>query len=343
MKKSILILFSFISLASYSQIQVRNPARTPLFGQTPAVVQDRDLRAIKSMWLPYVNSATPSLTTIDSAASNYQLLNNGQLALSKGLGTGFWFYLPSTVIASTYLPLSGGTITGNLTVNGTLNRFIQSGAITGTADRTGVVTIGTPTVTGSSLFVNTPSLSTSFGSGFGIGGSYSNPGGVGTSVINLTAYGVSSGGGYNSAMAFYTGAAATYLERMRILPNGNVGIGIEVATEKLHVVGKIIATTAPTNPTDVVRKQELDLKANLTDINSFANYTASGNGSATTITVAHGLTGITGTSKVIVQSLNASSAGISYATIGTTNVSIIYTVAPANGTNNLNYSILIKP
>lgn len=41
-----------------------------------------------------------------------------------------------------------------------------------------------------------------------------------------------------------------------------LGLGTDAPTEMLHVVGKAIVTSAPTNPTDVVRKTELDLKAN---------------------------------------------------------------------------------
>lgn len=113
--------------------------------------------------------------------------------------------------------------------------------------------------------------------------------------------------------------------------------------ELLQVAGKITAATPPTNPTDVVRKTELDLKADITNVPTFTNYTASGTGAATTITITHGVSGISGTSKVIVQPLNAASAGVQYATISSTQVSIVYTVAPLLGTGNLSYSILIKP
>lgn len=74
----------------------------------------------------------------------------------------------------------------------------------------------------------------------------------------------------------------------------------------------------------------------------FENYIASGTGASTTITIPHGLTGITSTSKVIVQPLNAASAGVTFATIGSVNIVINYTIAPVLGTNNLNYSVLIK-
>lgn len=105
-----------------------------------------------------------------------------------------------------------------------------------------------------------------------------------------------------------------------------------------------IGTSAPPASNKTQTLQDKDgVIANISDIPVFANYLASGTGAATTITIPHGLSNITTNSKVIVQPLNAASAGVSYATIGTTNVSITYTVAPANGTNNLNYSILITP
>lgn len=70
--------------------------------------------------------------------------------------------------------------------------------------------------------------------------------------------------------------------------------------------------------------------------------TGSGTGSATTITIAHGVSGITGSSSVIVTPNNAAAAGISYVTIDATNVNIVYATAPVSGTNNLAYSISIK-
>jgi len=70
--------------------------------------------------------------------------------------------------------------------------------------------------------------------------------------------------------------------------------------------------------------------------------TGSGTGSATSIVIAHGVSGVTTASSVIVTPNNAAAAGISYVTIDATNVTIVYTTAPANGTNNLAYSISIK-
>ncbi len=71
--------------------------------------------------------------------------------------------------------------------------------------------------------------------------------------------------------------------------------------------------------------------------------TASGSGVATTISIAHGLTSVTSSSYVSAIANNAASAGIQYVTVDATSVNIFYTVAPAIGTNNLTYSIEIKP
>jgi hypothetical protein len=87
----------------------------------------------------------------------------------------------------------------------------------------GLVTIGTQGTSGSSLFVNTPSASSSFASGLAIDGTY--PGGVGVSVINLKAVGVQSGGGYGSDLAFHTSSGAVLTEQMRISSAGNVRVG----------------------------------------------------------------------------------------------------------------------
>jgi hypothetical protein len=84
----------------------------------------------------------------------------------------------------------------------------------------GLVTIGTQGTSGSSLFVNTPSASSSFASGLAIDGTY--PGGVGVSVINLKAVGVQSGGGYGSDLAFHTSSGAVLTEQMRISSAGNI-------------------------------------------------------------------------------------------------------------------------
>jgi len=73
------------------------------------------------------------------------------------------------------------------------------------------------------------------------------------------------------------------------------------------------------------------------------SFTASGDGVATSISIPHGLSGVSSTSKIIVQPKNSAAAGVSYCTSDATNVNIVYTIAPVTGTNNLSYDILIRP
>ncbi len=71
--------------------------------------------------------------------------------------------------------------------------------------------------------------------------------------------------------------------------------------------------------------------------------TASGTGSATTISIPHGLSGITGASSLQLTPRNSASGSILYADVDGTNIYIYYSTAPASGTNNLKYSYVIKP
>jgi hypothetical protein len=84
-------------------------------------------------------------------------------------------------------------------------------------------------------------------------------------------------------------------------------------------------------------------KINLSTILPSARYAASGNGSSTSITIPHGLTGITSNSLIWVTAKNATSSGFTFVTTDATNITINYSVAPASGTNNLSYDIMIKP
>jgi len=70
--------------------------------------------------------------------------------------------------------------------------------------------------------------------------------------------------------------------------------------------------------------------------------TGSGTGAATTISFAHGVSGVTSANSVIVTPNNAAAAGLIYVTLDATNINVVYSVAPASGTNNLAYSVSIK-
>lgn len=70
--------------------------------------------------------------------------------------------------------------------------------------------------------------------------------------------------------------------------------------------------------------------------------TGSGTGIATTISIAHGLTGITSASPVVASANTSAAAGYNYVDIDAANVNFYYTVAPIAGSGNLKYSVTIK-
>jgi hypothetical protein len=75
----------------------------------------------------------------------------------------------------------------------------------------------------------------------------------------------------------------------------------------------------------------------------YGQATLSGNGSSTSFTIAHGLAGISGTSKVFLTARSTASAGWAYIDLNATNINIFYTAAPASGTNNLLFDWQIIP
>lgn len=98
-------------------------------------------------------------------------------------------------------------------------------------------------------------------------------------------------------------------------------------------------TTAVRTVLNSYTKAQVDAKIRPTNTTI---YTATGNGVNATVTIPHGYTGVTSSSGVNVQARNASSAGITYATIDANNVYVFYSVAPTNGAS-LSYSIIISP
>lgn len=71
--------------------------------------------------------------------------------------------------------------------------------------------------------------------------------------------------------------------------------------------------------------------------------TQSGTGSATAFTIAHGLSGVTSSSIVVVSPKTAAAAGSYSITVDATNITITYGSAPASGTNNLSWNYILKP
>lgn len=107
-------------------------------------------------------------------------------------------------------------------------------------------------------------------------------------------------------------------------------------------------TTASTIPSNVLATTQANTVTNTTIATTafsgtLLRLTGSGTGAATTISIPHGLTGVTSSSIALVTPINAASAGISYVTTDATNINIVYSAAPVSGTNNLSYNVHIKP
>lgn len=124
-----------------------------------------------------------------------------------------------------------------------------------------------------------------------------------------------------------------------------------LASQATSGTGNIARVTSPTFVTPVLGAATATTPAAKNNTTSVATTafvgkqftaTANGTGAAVTIVIAHGVSGITTASSVIVTANNAASAGFSYVTVDATNVNIVYGTAPASGTNNLLYSISIK-
>jgi len=167
-----------------------------------------------------------SLTNILTAdLANSRLgINNVSPAYSLDL-TGI-----ARVTTSAYFATASGSVgigttspVSTLNVSGTTGiNWVGSGSVS-----YGLVTIGTGGTAGGSLWVNTASLNSNFHSGFGVTGTYGTP--AQRSVINLTAYGAYSTGGYGSDLAFSTTNGVAIIECMRITNAGVVSIGTTTA------------------------------------------------------------------------------------------------------------------
>lgn len=319
--------------------------------------------------LRYANVTTAQVVT-DSirqiAGTGLTFRSNASVVTNTLFNNGNWYLgaaafdssykveiVPSGVVGSG--SASGLRISGQLgrtTVVGTVlrgmlvdsnARFTLNGQTAAVVDLAptfdlGITTISTlGTITGGTGYVNGAydNVPLVGGSGSGATARFTVAGGIVTAVL------IRDGGtGYT--------AGNTLTVSMSNLGGSGSGFSIPVATAGLtgltsltlrvtgdsSFIGKASLSAAPVNPTDIVRLQDV--------VTSNTVKTASGTGAATTISIPHGLTGITSASFATAQARNTASAGISYVTIDATNINIIYTVAPVSGTNNLSYSIQIK-
>lgn len=103
-------------------------------------------------------------------------------------------------------------------------------------------------------------------------------------------------------------------------------------------------TGIPTAPTAILGTNTTQLATTAFVIANTAKalrLISSGTGVATTISVAHGQSGITSTSKVVADAGSSAAGGWTYVTTDATNVNFIYATAPISGTNNLIYNIYL--
>ena len=118
-----------------------------------------------------------------------------------------------------------GTVSSTgLAVTGTLNTATTT-ALSWGGDTTAGHTLGTRG-TGSSLFINTGGLNTSYASGLAVDGSYSSL----VSTVNIRALGTYSGGGYEAKLAFFTSSDTTQGQRMLLSSTGLAVTGTLSAT-----------------------------------------------------------------------------------------------------------------
>jgi hypothetical protein len=139
----------------------------------------------------------------------------------------------------------GGLVTSTITPASTLTVAGTTGITYSGSTLNALVEIGTEGTSGGSLVVHTPSYSGSFPSGLGVSGTWTL--GTLTSLVNVTAYGVNSGGDFKSVMAFRTTLNGTVAEGFRLTSAGNVVIGSTTDTGiRLQVTGSITSTATVT-------------------------------------------------------------------------------------------------
>jgi len=119
----------------------------------------------------------------------------------------------------------------------------------------------------------------------------------------------------------------------------NTGTGNAVRATSPTLVTPVLGAATATTPT---AKNNSTSVATTAFVGKQFTATGSGTGAATTISFAHGVSGVTSANSVIVTPNNAAAAGLIYVTLDATNVNVVYSVAPASGTNNLAYSVSIK-
>jgi len=179
---------------------------------------------------------TPVTTT--TLLERMRLTDAGNLLLGNTTGTSLL-----SVGSSAQLTVD---TSGNLATSGTTN-FNNSTGLTFAQPITAGNYIGAAG-TGGSLLIETPSLSSAYTSGLGVSGTYTS--GTKLSSVNIGAYGVYSGGGYQSNLTFSTTNNTTSATALTLDSSQNAVFGNNVTIPgTLGVTGVITSNAATMNLT----------------------------------------------------------------------------------------------
>lgn len=183
----------------------------------------------------YLTGITSGQVTTALGFTPYNATNPSGYITSSALSP----YLLSTTAASTYLPLAGGTLTGNLTFNGTNQRII--GDFT-SATR---LFVQTSTSNGNTFFALLPNGTSTnsqlqvFGSSDAANAAY------GTMTINATALQIQSAAvGTGTALPFRVLVSSTEVLRATTGYNLLIGSSTDNGADKLQVTGSISVSSA---------------------------------------------------------------------------------------------------
>lgn len=153
---------------------------------------------------------------------------------------------------------------------------------------------------------------------------------------------LSGGNSFTGTQYFTSGTNGTSINENKVEVYDFVGNATGLNSDRAYWSNSGYYNNLKTSTLTADRNILLPNESGVIALGTIKTLTASGTGAATTISIAHGLSGITTSSAIIVMPNNAASAGVIYATVDATNINIVYTVAPASGTNNLLYSVTIK-
>lgn len=272
-------------------------------------------------------AGTDSILVHDNTTKLFKLVSPTYYSTSGGGGSytaGYGLSLASTVFSADTTSSTGLVSKARLTAS--LGNFNVTSAFTGTGTVASPFDLALVTSARGGTGVNNG------GSTITLGGNLTTSGAFATTLTSTAATNVTLP---TSGRLYSTASGSTTSAELATTLTNETGTGNVVFSASPTLTGTPLSTTATakTNTTQI---------ATTAFVGKQFTATASGTGAATTITFAHGVSGVTSANSVIVMANNAAAGGIIYATMDATNVSVVYSVAPATGTNNLLYSVSIR-